>query len=50
MKKLLLLTLASIIFISNTCYSNARSEIIIENNCSVPIFLNVAPGSSIGKK
>ncbi|AJI46207.1 protein FslF [Francisella tularensis] len=50
MKKILLLTLVSIIFISNACYSNARSEIIIENNCSVPIFLNVAPGNSTGKK
>ncbi|AHH47073.1 lipase [Francisella tularensis subsp. holarctica PHIT-FT049] len=49
-KQWLFLILLSSISISSICYSNARSEIIIENNCSVPIFLNVAPGNSTGKK
>ena len=49
MKKHSFIALTLSVSLSNVCYGDARSEIIIENNCSVSIFLNVLPGNSTGK-
>ena len=39
MKKHSFIALTLSVSLSNVCYGDARSEIIIENNRSVPIFL-----------
>lgn len=35
--------------LTELCYADARSQIIIENNCSVPISFSISPGNSTGK-
>ncbi|WP_395166776.1 SGNH/GDSL hydrolase family protein [Francisella salimarina] len=48
MRKLSLVFLTLTTSLTELCYADARSQIIIENNCSVPISFSVSPGNSTG--
>ncbi|MEY8766093.1 MULTISPECIES: SGNH/GDSL hydrolase family protein [Francisella] len=48
MRKLSLVFLTLTTSLTELCYADARSQIIIENNCSVPISFSISPGNSTG--
>ncbi|QWU99197.1 SGNH/GDSL hydrolase family protein [Francisella salimarina] len=48
MRKLSLVFLTLTTSLTELCYADARSQIIIENNCSVPISFSISLGNSTG--
>ncbi|WP_150464204.1 SGNH/GDSL hydrolase family protein [Francisella sp. XLW-1] len=48
MRKLSLVFWTLTTSLTELCYADARSQIIIENNCSAPISFSISPGNSTG--